>query len=88
MGKVIKTRDSKDNSIRYSLVESEVKCDGEKALTYGVRIERLKLKDDKGSEMLDITTNLEKAETLFDKMVDLEIHPVTLKNVAEDFVNA
>lgn len=88
MEKVLKTHNSKDNSIRYSLIESEVQFDGEKGLTYGVRIESLISENKKESEILDITTNCDKAEILFDTMVDLEIAPVTLKDVAEDFVNA
>ncbi len=88
MERILKTRNSRDNSIRYCLIESEVEVDSIKARTYGVRIESLISERKKCSEILDITPNLEKAEILFDTMADLEIHPVTLKNVAEDFVNA
>lgn len=88
MEKVLNTLNSKDNSIRYSLVESEVQFDGEKAMTYGIRIESLKSVNRKKSEILDITTDYEKAEILFNTMVQLEIAPVTLKDVAEDFVNS
>ncbi len=88
MEKVLSTLNSKDGSIRYSLVESEVQFDGEKALTYGIRIESLKSANKKKSEILDITTDYEKAEILFNTMVQLEITPVTLKDVAEDFVNS
>ena len=88
MEKVLKAQNSKDNSTRYSLVESEVELDGEKALTYGIRIEGVISGKEEKSEILDITTNYQKAEILFRLIVHSEITPVTLKDVAEDFVNS
>ncbi len=88
MEKVLKTQYSKDNSTRYSLIESEVKLDGEKALTYGIRIEGVISGNEEKSEILDITTSCEKAEILFRLIVRSEITPVTLKDVTEDFLNS
>lgn len=92
MEKVLKAQNSKDNSTRYSLIESEIQFDSEKALTYGIRIESLisdtKSKKQKMSEILDITTKYEEVKALFDKVVDLEITPMLLKDVAEDFINS
>ena len=88
MEKVIKTENSKSNSIRYSLIQSEVQFDGNKALTYGIRIEGIISGKEEKSEILDITADLEKAEILFRLIVHSEISPVTLKDVAEDFINS
>ncbi len=88
MEKVLKTQNSKDNSIRYSFIQSEVQFDSEKALTYGIRIEGLISGKEEKSEILDITTSCEKAEILFRLIVHAEISPVTLKDVAEDFINS
>ncbi len=88
MEKVLKTQNSRDNSTRYSLIESEVQFDGEKALTYGIRIEGTISGEEEESEILDITTSYEKAEILFRLIVCSEITPVTLKDVTEDFLNA
>lgn len=88
MEKVLKTQNSRDNSTCYSLIESEVQLDGERALTYGIRIEGVISGKEEKSEILDITTSCEKAEILFRLIVRSEITPVTLKDVTEDFLNA
>lgn len=90
MEKVLKAQNSKDNSTRYSLIESEIQFDGKKILTYGIKIESLSSGEGSGedakSEILDITTKYEKALILFNKVVKLEITPMILKDVAEDFI--
>ena len=92
MEKVLKAQNSRDNSIQYSLIESEIQFDNEKAPTYGIRIESLiseeKPGKNKKSEILDITTNYGQVEGLFEKVVNLEITPTQLIDVTEDFINS
>ncbi len=90
MGKVLEEQNSKDNSTRYSLIESEIQFDGKNILTYGIKIESLSSEESFGeenkSEILDITTQYDKAIILFKKVVELEITPKILKDVTEDFI--
>lgn len=87
MKKVLKKYNTKDNSAQYNLVGSEIDLDNNVVLTYGIAIvESLASGKTQTTEILDITSNYEKAESLFDKVVRLEINASSLRGIVDDFI--
>lgn len=86
MKTTLKTQNSKDSLTRYNLVRSEILLDNRKVYTYGIEVESLKLEEKQKSEVLDITTNCERAEKLFEKIIRLEITASSLKDIVDDFI--
>lgn len=86
MKTILKTQNSKDGLTRYNLVRSEIQLDNKDVFTYGIEVESANSEEKQKSAVLDITTNLEKAEKLFDKIIRLEITPSSLKDIVDDFI--
>ena len=87
MKKVLKTQSSVNSKTQYSLVASEINLDDDVVITYGIEIaESLSSGKTQTTEILDITSNYQKAEILFDKVVRLEINASSLRGIVDDFI--
>lgn len=87
MKKVLKTQNTADSKTQYNLVASEINLDDDAVITYGIEIaESLSSGKTQTTEILDITSNYEKAEGLFDKVVRLEINASSLRGIVDDFI--
>ncbi len=87
MKKVLKTHFEEGKKIQYSLTESEIVLEKEKVSTYGIEIsENIALGKKQTAEISDITSDYEKAESLFEKIVRLGADTSSLKSIAEDFI--
>lgn len=86
MKTILKTQNSKDRLTQYNLVRSEIQLDNKVVFTYGIEVESVNSEEKQKSAVLDITTNCERAEKLFDKIIRLEITPSSLKDIVDDFI--
>lgn len=87
MKKVLKTHSAKNSLTQYNLIENEIRIDDNKVLTYGIEIvDSMASGKRQTTEVLDITSNYEKAEILFYKIIRLEIAASSLKDIVDDFI--
>lgn len=86
MKTILKTQNSKDRLTQYNLVRSEIQLDNKVVFTYGIEVESVNSEEKQKSAVLDITTNCERAEKLFDKIIRLEITSSSLKDIVDDFI--
>lgn len=87
MKKVLKTQNTADSKTQYNLVASEINLDNDAVITYGIEIvESLSSGKTQTTEILGITSNFEKAEGLFEKVVRLEINASSLRGIVDDFI--
>lgn len=86
MKTTLKTQNSKDSLTQYNLIRSEILLDNRKVFTYGIEVESAGSEGKYKSEVLDITTNCERAEKLFEKIIRLEIAASSLKDIVDDFI--
>jgi len=70
----------------YRLIESNIECDDIISKCYGIEIECHLFGDCETSKILDITSNIEFAKELFDLLCTNLVTPISLKDIAEDFI--
>ena len=81
---------NEETVLTYSCVESEIESDEfGKVRTYGIEIRICANNESNPAHLLlisDISTDREKVQRLAELMTELQIHPVHVGNVIEDFL--
>lgn len=75
-----------DGKLNYCLIESDVENTEGRTVTYGISIECSLFGMTEREELRDITTDIDLAKELFDKVHLYMVLPVHLREVAEDFI--